>query len=56
MLETITESQGFEILDLDHALPRADPATLPAPPCATRTYAVVDVAGTLAVPHVGIDR
>jgi acyl-CoA synthetase (AMP-forming)/AMP-acid ligase II len=32
MLESITKSQGFEILDLDDALPRADPATLPAPP------------------------
>jgi acyl-CoA synthetase (AMP-forming)/AMP-acid ligase II len=32
MLETIAESQGFEIVDCDEALPTGDPATLPPPP------------------------
>ena len=34
MLDTIAASQGFDILECDDALPRADPAGLPAPPSA----------------------
>jgi acyl-CoA synthetase (AMP-forming)/AMP-acid ligase II len=32
MLDTIAATQGFDILECDDALPRANPAALPAPP------------------------
>ena len=54
MLDTITESQGFDILDCDDALPTADPATLPAPPSSADDASTLPAA--VALPHVGIDR